>query len=269
MPRIKKQHFEVSLGNGLGTVQTIVVFNANAKGEFYCRVTPEIEAFFERGQRYDGGVICDQDRQGNLAIFATTLAALEDIVVTALRACNEPKITVEYVIRYNIESHVSFAQTDQGEIFPNASFEGAKWHSMDSPHRALYGDHNATNRNVGGYSLTIGAKAETKTTYVVGDKVSVKYQRYNKEGDSYIAHNPAELLNSWVGFDLPKDPKVMPYSDDAALFFHNLMLGMATISRQIQEATFNQDNLLSLIASSSGNLLMPPSIRPTQQLEDK
>ncbi|MCY9861463.1 hypothetical protein OTK49_02880 [Vibrio coralliirubri] len=264
MPQIKKQHFEISLGNGLGTVSTHIIFNANAKGEFYCRLTPEIESFFEKGSCYEGGVICNTDNKDFLAIYATTLAALEDIIVVALRGCNEPQITEEYVIRYNIESHVSFAQTEQGEIFPNASFDGAEWHSMDSSKREKYGNHNGTNRHVGGFSLTIGARAETKTTFIVGDKVSVKYQRYNKEGDSYIASNPAELLNSWVGFELPKKPKEIPYSDEAALFFHNLMLGMATISKQIQEATFEQQDLLSLIASSSGNLLMPPSIRPTQ-----
>ena len=67
--------------------------------------------------------------------------------------------------------------------------------------------------------------------------------------------NPAQMLNSWTAFTLPDNAKEIPYTNEAALFFHNLMFGMAKISKQIQEATFQQNNLLELIESGTGNLL--------------
>ncbi len=250
MGRLKKQRVEISVKEGLGTVAMDVVFNVNNNGEFYCRVPDEVRAFFDCHKNYGNGVTCNTDRTGALAIYATTLAALEDILVSALRACNTPEITETHVILYNLESHISFAATNDGTIFPNASFEGAKWYSQDS----MYGSHHAGNRCKRGFSLIIGARAMTKRVSRIGDKETIKYKDYYK-GESHLSNeNPAALLNSWTAFDLPEHPQEIPYSDDAAIFFHQILLGMAKLSKNIQEATFNKTDLLSLI-ESKGNLL--------------
>ncbi|MCS0157622.1 hypothetical protein NDJ14_11850 [Vibrio alginolyticus] len=251
MPRVKKQDFEISIGNGLGTVFMSVVFNVNSQGEFYCRIPEEALPFFEVGKRYDGGVICKKDRSDQVAIYATTLTVLESILVKALRESHKPKVTEEHVIRYNIESHVSFAEDDKGQIFPNAGFEGAEWPSLESEHHLMYGRHHAREVAEGGYSLTIGARALTKVTSRIGEKESITYKAYYKGASHHGRDNPAQLLNSWASFSLPKNAKEIPYSDDAAIFFHNMMLGMAKLSKQIQEATFHQDNLLQLIESKT------------------
>jgi hypothetical protein len=151
------------------------------------------------------------------------------------------------VIRYNIESHVAFAADVNGNIFPNSRFAGAEWSDKDG----RYGGHVATCPSRGGYTLTIGAKAFLKTVYRYGDNEKVEYEYYYK-GGSHLKHdNPAELLNSWTSFSLGDGAKEIPYSDEAALFFHDLMLGMAKLSKLVQDNTFDQSGLSELIESGS------------------
>lgn len=248
MPRVKKYTFEVSIGDGLGTVRADVVFHVNAAGQFYCRVPVVVLDYFSVGELYQNGVKCRSNKD-QLTLYANTLGALEDIIVVAIRACNTPEVTTEYVIQYNLESHISFAETQDGTVHPNAQSGGAQWSDGDT--KKMYGGHYASNKNEGGYSLTIGAMAMVKVTSKVGERVSVKYNRYYKSGNHFDTSAPSGLLNSWTGFSLPKNPKEIPYTEEAALFFHNLMLGMARLSKQIQEATFDQSNLLAAIQSNA------------------
>ena len=166
----------------------------------------------------------------------------------------EPTVKKEPVILYNIESHVSFAEDEDGNIFPNAGYQGAKWvHSEEN--RLMYGGHHASQPSNGGYSLTIGAIAKLKITYSYGGSEKIEYENYYK-GESHLGNkNPAQRLNSWCSFTLGKNPKEMPYSDEAAEFFYNLMYGMAKLSQMIQNNTFDQTELFRLIASNN-NLLI-------------
>lgn len=257
MPRLKKDKVIIYLPNGKGSFSADVVYNVNANGEFYCQIPENIVSYFEERKRYDGDVLCHRNKVDCLAIYATTLNALENTVKDALRAVNKPTVTTEHVIQYNIESHVSFAENPDGEVFPNAGYPDAEWRPLGE--NDMYGNHYASRRSQGGYSLCVGAKALTKVTTKVGDKVTVDYQTYYKDGSHHNHKNPAEKLNSWCSFNLPDNCKEIPYTDEAALFFHNIMLGMAKLSKQIQEATFDQENLLSLIESGAGNLLASPS----------
>ena len=118
-----------------------------------------------------------------------------------------------------------------------------------------YGDHHATEPAHGGYSLTVGAKALLKTTYSYGGQDRVEYTDYYKDGGHLGHENPAERLNSWVCFSLGENPKEIPYSDEAAEFFFNLMYGMAKLAQMIQGKTFKQEDLLKLVFS--GKYLMP------------
>lgn len=224
-----------------------VKVNVDVDGVFYCYV-PEnmlaaVKAVF--GGMYDS-------RNDKLKVFANTFANLKTLLFKTLKLHITPEVTEEHVIRYNIESHVSFAVDDAGNIFPNAGYEGADWMHDE---REKYGNHHACQAAPGGYGLTIGARAMTKLTYKYGDQKNVKYKEYYK-GDHHLGtDNPAQLLNSWCSFSLPEDPKEIPYTDEAALFFHDMMLGMARLSQMIQSSTFDQSKLLELI-ESGGQLLL-------------
>lgn len=217
-------------------LQVKVSIKVAASGDFYCKAPEELKHLFDTGE-----------------IRAKDFYSLEAAIKKALQTVLEVTITEELIIAYNIESHVSFAEDEAGNIYPNAGFPGASWQHNDIA-RNWYGGHHSSNRARGGYSLCVGAMALKKITHTYGEKSRVKYENYQGKGDHLQAKCPASLLNSWVSFNLPDNCKEMPYSDEAATFFHNLMLGMASLSRKIQEATFDQNNLQQLIQTSGNRL---------------
>lgn len=242
MPYFKKAKFGAK--NEAGHYEELTVdVSINAKGQFYANL-PEV---FEAGLKGAYPIV-----NGKVKVIASTYDELSRLIGDALKALIEVKVTKEHVIQFNINSDVSFAEDSDGNIFPNASFPGAHW-PLDK--HSIYGSHHSSNPAKLGYSLTIGARAMTKITYRFGDKEKVDYVNYYKEGSHYGHDNPANLLNSWSAFTLGSSPREIPYSDESALFFHNLMMAMAELSKRIQEATFNEQVLLGTIANQSFPLI--------------
>ncbi len=220
----------------------------SANGNFYAYLPEQFRDAVH--SRYVG--FSARAPEGKFQVSALSFADLERGIQDALHAYVRPEVTEEPVIVYNIESHVSFAEDDAGRIFPNATFPGAHWVGMDRDERAKYGGHDQVNSAKGGYSLVIGAKAMLKRTTCFGARSTVKYELYYKNGDHLGHDNPAQLLNSWASFHIDvrrRETREIPYSDEAAMFFHSLMCGMAELSRRIQDATFTSERLMALIAS--------------------
>lgn len=193
-----------------------------------------------------------------ITIIAPSLDKLMSSSERMLDIHNTPKITKENIIAYNIESHVSFCENDKGDIFPNGTYQkDLQWAINDK-----YGEHHASSPAKDGYSLTVGAVAYTKITKDYNGNKVVVYNAYYGENGSHLGNkNPAEKLNSWCSFSLyPENCRQMPYSDESAIFFFNLLMGMARMAKLIQEATFDEDNLMALIASG-GNPMLPSSKR--------
>ena len=220
-----------------------VRINVSNKGQFYCKL-PDILHDAIHSVQSKRTTIRDNN------VYASSLEELTDGLTLAFRTYLEPETKKEHVILYNMESHVSFATNGANEIFPNAGLDGAEWQDFDG----RYGNHHSSNKSKGGYSLTIGAKAMTKTTYKFGDYEKVEYSYYYKNKSHHSMDNPACLLNSWCSFELPESCKEIRYNDKAATFFYNLMMSMAKISLTIQSQVFEEENLLSLI-SRGDNLL--------------
>ena len=152
---------------------------------------------------------------------------------------------------FSFKYDVSFTENDKGEIFPNGCYEGAEWkYHTDT----RFGQHTAQQTSKNGYSLTIGAVAKLKITYKYGDSKKIEYENYYKGGSHLGTEDSAQRLNSWTSFRL-EHFKEIPHSDESAEFFCNLMYGIAKISKMIQDSTFDQENLLKLIASGGGLLL--------------
>lgn len=241
MARFKKETFTVhgAAGN-THTLEVSVLLSAD--GIFYANLPDYLADVFGAIQ---SPMVAGRAPEGTFRVSAATYIGLADSIQAGLSRFMHPEITEVPVIRYNIESHVSFATDDAGNIYPNAGFAGAKW--GDTTERKLYGDHHATACPRGGYSLIIGARAMLRREYRHGEHVKVSYENYYA-GGSHLGHeNPAQLLNSWTAMNLGDTPKEIPYSDKAALFFHSLLLGMATLNQKIQLATFDQERLLGLI----------------------
>jgi hypothetical protein len=252
MPKFKDVEFVAK--NDAGAVDKFKVsVEISATGAFYAHVPNKLKVSFPERK-------IDNRRRCREGFFKTvgmeTFKELEDAVKKAHEAFMEPTVTKDPVIRYNIESHVSFATDKEGRIFPNARYPGAEW--RDGIGDKTYGGHCASHRSKGGFSLTVGAEASLKVTTTWGDQSEVTYESYYGEGGDHHGHdNPAERLNSWVSFSLPEDAKEMPYSDEAALFFHGLMMAMAELNRRIQDFTKTPDRLALTIAKHKSVLMLP------------
>ncbi|WP_166256186.1 hypothetical protein [Marinobacter salicampi] len=236
-----------------------VKISINADGEFYCDPPAVLEMFFEPFS--DLGQHAREVRvtqiRGKRKVISPSYSSLKSALADALSKRLEPEVKTEPVIRFNIETHVSFALDEAGKIYPNCTFPGTLWPDIKD---SRYGGHHASNPSRGGYCLAIGAKAFIKITTIYGSVKKESYAPYYK-GESHLGNeNPAQKLNSWCGFSLPKDAREIPYTDDSALFFYDLMMGMARLTKMIQDRTFDNEALLQLIQSSSvSNLLGTPA----------
>lgn len=162
----------------------------------------------------------------------------------------KPQIIKEPIILYNIEVHASFAEAEDGTIHPNANYPGTEWTSVIYG-REKYGSHHATNPAEGGYSLTVGAMAVNKVTYTYGEKSKIEYEPFFDSKFPKPKNHPAALLNSWTALSLPEKAKEIPYSDEAAMFFYNLMFSVCVLCQKIQDHTFDQKDLLTVITDTS------------------
>lgn len=229
----------------------------NASGMFYCDVPLEFNKYYIVDRDCYGSTVCEYGRGKKKIIKAQSFADLKTSLDCAMKHCFAPTVTTEYVIRFNIKSQASFAVNDHGEISRNASADGFKW-QLDQKEN-MFGNLSSINEAKGGYSLTIGAKALIKTTTVIGQNKTVTYAPYYKDSTHHhMDANPATKLNSWCSFTLPEDAREIPYSDEAAIFFDNLMFSMVKLSKLIQDASFKDDELVKLIQSGCSNLLAPP-----------
>ncbi|UYD21565.1 hypothetical protein [Vibrio phage 29Fa.3] len=258
MPKVRTERYYLSFGDGIDPVSGTYDININADGEFYARV-PEIALpYFQRGTKYRS-CMCQLDRTKKPALYTKVM---EDLIVTVregIKACCEPDIKRENVILYHIGSKVCFASNASGEVAPTAQPEGFEWASGSMEDKEKYSSDPFNKPHEGGYSITVGAVARTKVTTVLGGQESVKYERYFGEGnDHWNQEHPAARLNAWTGFSLPKKPKEIPYSDDAAEFFYSMMEGLVKLGKRLQDATFEQEDLLALIAQGGSPLLPAP-----------
>lgn len=256
MPKVTS--FPISVRSAGARHRVDFDFFVNAQGKFYCNIPELLEPYFVYGWK-QGNVSCDRrNRKAAPQLFAPTLEELKSALEEAVRVCHAPEVKEEKLILYNIESHVSFWETESGEILPNgyaAGDKGGKWAGSGRNPSKRYGDHHATNPARGGYSLILGAIAVVQKTETFGSQSKVSHERYYGHQAGSNADTPAARLNSWCGFELPKDPKSMPYSDEAAEFFYDMMAGMARLSQMIQDRTHDPQDLLLAIKNSQNPLI--------------
>lgn len=247
MARVVKRHV---FGNQAGSPYTEeYIIHVNTEGVFYTTVhhkfTADVKGTACRGGR-------TEKFRGNLKVFNGDMESLATHISMAIKAYYEPTVVRTIVIRYNLESHVKFAEDGDGNIYQNCSIGGpakqAKWDLTDT----RYGVHHASEPCDGGYSLTVGARVVYKDvkTYSNGKSV-VCYEYFSGKGSE-----AAEQLNAWCSFSLPESAVEMEYSDKAAMFFHNMMLGMAKISKNIQDLAHDKDKLSHLIQSDNNIKLL-------------
>lgn len=219
----------------------------NVEGKFYARDIPEILWPM---------LTLDKDHR----LWADSKKELTLALDAALRQVMEPTVTKEPVIRFAITCDVRFCVDDEGNVYPNgyATKKQTQW--PDEQAFGKVGYRNAWGPAIPGQIVAVAAEAVTKITTTYGDKTKITYEPYHA-GASHLSYdNPAVRLNHWHRAPDRNDYNVreIPYSDQAAEFFFDLMEGMARLAKLIQEHTFEEQDLLAAIA---GNKRMLPKPR--------
>jgi len=231
MARLKKEHFWTQNKAGF-PIDFSVQINVATNGSFYAKPPDYIAE------------IIDTDFNGN--VHAITLLKLKEKLQAALESHAEPEVTKEHVIRYYVETQIFYAVDKHGNICPNASWtDNAEWH--EGADTRLVKTH-AGRPSSGGYMLKIGAEAMTKITHSYGARKKVTYSSYSKGAANLDdTANPAAMLNAWCAIRMPDDAKEMPYSDEAAMFFYDLMMGMARLCHMIDTEMGDPEKIQELI----------------------
>ena len=240
MPKIGKKTIRANVA-GRSFVENIEV-HVNADGRFYTKVPENLLTFFQEEDIFPR-------KNGGYNLFANTMEKLLATLEKALYAVNNPEIKVEHIIKYNIQTKAPFIENENGDIFPNGCYlkEGEKGKASWNNDKYRYHEMPGLTHKEG-YFLSIAAQALTKTTKKYGDGIErVEYELYYKNGDHFGNENPAEKLNSWTDMSVDKNAKEIPYSDEAALFFHNLIYNMTKMVKKIQDYTADQEKLLQII----------------------
>lgn len=158
----------------------------------------------------------------------------------------------ERVICYNAAIDVSFWQETDGTIQPNGcgrSDNGQWWASKLHGHQ-----YDATHR-LNTLALGISAKVFDKITTKRSSGDTVRYERVDVP--NHVAHtDPCFLLNSWTILDVdPRDAKQMPYTPEAALFFHELQTTICRMARSL-DAFVGDEQKLKLAIEQRKQLLL-------------
>lgn len=151
---------------------------------------------------------------------------------------------VETVIRYAFDSDYSISEdTKTGEFYSNGSF-------VTNPREGFYkhcGNLHACNGSEGGYSIQLYADVLEKISFIRKTSTKVIYGRANIETGTF-----AEKLQGFVGCLEPGGfggAKIheIPYTEGAAEFFYNALLGIAKIAHMLSVKFSTKESVLQMI----------------------
>lgn len=161
----------------------------------------------------------------------------------------------ERVIVYKAEFNLSFWKMPDGRIRGNGSGANAgKWHTLHFENKGTHA-HNRTDM----FSVGLCAAVFDKVTTIRKSGNVIRYidPKDLKDG------SPAANLNSFTTLDVETKgvgkewckTQEMPYSDQAATFFYEVMLGMCALAERIDNVIAEKPKLLEAIQKGSLKLL--------------
>lgn len=258
MAKLKSERFSVSnqAGDKLEFVSDVTVdgngsFNMTIP-ELMLEIEPDFVSIsheFSCAQEWIGKRIKITRPRNNYRISSLRLSDCREFIEMVLKKLLDVEIEEEVVILYGVKADYSAWELESGELVPNGYFgssETGKW-------RGNLGGTNHSQQ----YSIGVGAEVKKKITYHRGASVRVKYERPDYPN---FQHNSwGEKLNAIVGIHINDDErgrfKEMPYSDDAAKFFYDTIMGLAEMGRKL-ESFFGDDGAVAAMIENKSQLLL-------------
>jgi hypothetical protein len=258
MPAIAGQWIAIQTKDGAKFEYKADCF-VTSEGEFTIQIHPDLLSIAYRMKPQNGVGINKARSDAAERVYCNDLKA----GLAFLKACAVELLTAEEkterVIVYEAEFNLSYWKQPDGRIFPNGYNEAGiirpgQWQDLKFHNKGT----NSTNRtNI--FSLGICAAVFDKVTTIRKSGNVVRYISIrNLERNS-----PAAMLNSFASLDVNTRgvgqsycrSQEMPYSDEAALFFHDVMLGLCSLAERIDTVIADKPKLFEAIQRGATKLL--------------
>ena len=193
------------------------------------------------------------DVRENLVVFGSRLDEVEATIRAAMKDHLKCEVKVERIIAYSFASQVSYYHGLDGEIHPNGAYDtkavgngsvGARW-----------GGHIGQYDSVDHYSIGIFAQVLDKTSYIRPSGTKVKYENAAADDDASFHGKLDALLKLTPAENRDGKFSEMPFSEDAAKFFYESMIGLCKIAHRMEAFFSNPAKVAAAIESRAGSVL--------------
>lgn len=239
LPKLKF-HFEPETGEAL---QFDAPVSVNSSGIFSVTIPEELAEVAKSviAKEYLDRTVSCQLAQKYFKVSAPTLDLCREVIDRAGKEYVTCDVKVETVIVYSHDTKVSYWK-DGDQIYPNGCGreKSGKWNG------AMRGALEYTEH----YGIGVAAVVMNKTTYTRSSSTKVEYSRWRDESIHHLAQQKtwAGRLNNFVRLSVkPKRMKEMPYTEEAAKFFYDMMIGVCRLADRIEEFFSSEENVLLAI----------------------
>jgi hypothetical protein len=204
-----------------------------------------------------------QARRGAKPMLASkTFDAGKCALEHAARDNAKESVRRERIIVYGLQTRSSYVKNGEGDFFADGGFPGADYRKSGNWYgKAEHGDGRFGDRGVNAYYYVgFFARVYDRITKTKGEHKEFKLERPDLPNSSY--DHPAYRLNCFKGVDIQEDElrrfTVMPYSDEAAVFFYDVMLSICKLSDRLGGFFGDHEQVVKAIAGGGPFRLAPP-----------
>jgi hypothetical protein len=226
----------------------------DAKGHFYAKIPDELMEYAEKYDK-ENNKNTNAWLGPNQKVFSKQLESVEYFLIGMNKLQANDSVKHELVIVYAINNQVSYYK-HKNIIYPNGEIEDDRHKSVGSWQGGIEGMNQ-----VGNYSVQVYAKVVNKISQSSSDKVKWDNPAF---GTKELGEH-GEKLNSFTHLGWPKDSdshygvvKIedcvqIPYTEERAKFFYDMLLGMCKLADKFSVL---QDEKVLLKLADSGKFLL-------------
>lgn len=262
----KTEHFRVknAVGEEFSYTSKITV---GSEGIFRAVVPDELKPFAAQigsshaATKHTKGTVSVDFRHAQARVCAETMHDCMQVLKNLGHMYLAMEVTKELVIIYDFKAEFSLYQFADGTLEPNGvssdeakRSEGGKW--VEGTERFHSGNRMRA------AALGLGAEIRVKVTRTRGEKKDVSYESAREHGNeeflNSIGPEGKELMRydvsvrtpeSWHGNVRSAVKNEMPYSEEAALFFHSSMYQISLLGMRVNAFFSDEEQLTSAIAN--------------------
>jgi hypothetical protein len=218
----------------------------NTTGTFMIVLPPELVDIAIQLRKVKPSIEIEKDNGDSYCVCADNLRACEHFVGMCVDEILKCVVEEKLVILYKYKVCVSFA-------YPEDTPEDIRPSKLNLPDAITFGGGDY--RGWDQYSVGLSAMVRLQKTYTSTSGVRVEYHRPDRPNFSdelYLdkLNNFNSLQPIWEG-RYSKEPKYVPYTEEAAKFFYDMMIGLCRLGRNIDSFFGNPDAVALAIENRS------------------